>query len=73
MSHCGSMCGDIEDMGTPSAPPIMEIGQEEDNCLGIEKEIEDEICREAGVENIAGDTTSHLHRDAPFGERYFES
>lgn len=70
MSHWGSMYGDIEDIGTPSAPPIMETGLEEDNSLGIEKEIEDDICR---VENIAADSTSHLYRDAEPGGRYFHN
>lgn len=64
-----------EDIGTPSAPPIMDIGPE-DNMVELEKEIEqieDEICREAGVEsnhqvNI-GDTVSQLYKDAEFSER----
>lgn len=72
------MYWDMEDMGTPSAPPIMETGQE-DNSLEIETEIEqieDEICREAGVESnqgnmgcIADDKSWHLYRDAEFVER----
>ncbi|CAG7872448.1 unnamed protein product [Brassica rapa] len=61
-----------EDIGTPSAPPIMDIG-EDDNIVELEKEIEqieDEICREVGVEShhqqvniggLAGDTVSHLY------------
>ncbi|XP_048591236.1 uncharacterized protein LOC111198718 [Brassica napus] len=54
-----------EDIGTPSAPPIMDIG-EDDNIVELEKEIEqieDEICREAGVDigGLAGDTVSHLY------------
>lgn len=71
-----------EDMGTPSAPPIMDIG-EDDNIVELEKEIEqieDEICREAGVEShhqqvnigcIAGDTVSHLYPE--FSGRYASS
>uniref|UniRef100_A0A0D3DBR4 MHD1 domain-containing protein n=2 Tax=Brassica oleracea var. oleracea TaxID=109376 RepID=A0A0D3DBR4_BRAOL len=73
LSSKGSVYWDSnEDMGTPSAPPIMDIG-EDDNIVELEKEIEqieDEICREAGVEShhqqvnigcIAGDTVSHLY------------
>ncbi|KFK31308.1 hypothetical protein AALP_AA6G095900 [Arabis alpina] len=56
VSHWGSMYGDLEDIGTPSAPPIMETG-----LLGTEMETEDEIC-------IATDSTSHLGRDAEPGE-----
>lgn len=61
-----------EDIGTPSAPPIMDIGPE-DNIVELEKEIEqieDEICREAGLEtNHFGDTVSQLYKDAEFIER----
>ncbi|XP_013691092.2 uncharacterized protein LOC106395115 [Brassica napus] len=73
LSSKGSVYWDSnEDIGTPSAPPIMDIG-EDDNIAELEKEIEhieDEICREAGVEShhqqlnigcIAGDTVSHLY------------
>lgn len=60
------MYWDIEDIRTPSAPPIME-----DNIsLEIEKEfeqIEDEIC---GVESNQGNMgTIASDRDAEFGER----
>ncbi|WZY76495.1 hypothetical protein YC2023_022879 [Brassica napus] len=54
LSSKGSVYWDSnEDIGTPSAPPIMDIG-EDDNIAELEKEIEhieDEICREAGVES----------------------
>lgn len=65
-----------EDIGTPSAPPIMDIGPE-DNIVELEKEIEqieDEICREAGLEtNHFGDTVSQLYKDAEFIESVRET
>ncbi|CAH2044804.1 unnamed protein product, partial [Thlaspi arvense] len=77
LSSKGTVYWETEDLGTPSAPPIMDIGQE-DNSLEIEKEIEqieDEICREAGVESnqenigcIAGDISSHFYKNADFAE-----
>lgn len=63
------MYWDLEDIRTPSAPPIMEIGQEENISVEIEK-IEDEICREAGVES-SNQSSTHLYRVEEFGERYF--
>ncbi|KAF8105660.1 hypothetical protein N665_0157s0225 [Sinapis alba] len=75
LSSKGSVYWDsTEDIGTPSAPPIMDIEQE-DNIVELEKEIEeieDEICREAGVESnhqvniggVTGDTVSHLYSDS---------
>ncbi|CAH8363075.1 unnamed protein product [Eruca vesicaria subsp. sativa] len=76
LSSKGSVYWDAtEDIGTPSAPPIMDIG-DGDNIVELEKEIEeieDEICREAGVESIhqghiggitGGDTVSHLYSDS---------
>ncbi|CAN8265714.1 unnamed protein product [Cochlearia groenlandica] len=76
LSSKGSVYWDMEDIGTPSAPPIIEIGEEEDNNLVVEKEIEeigDEICREEVVEsnqgNIAGsDCVLNSYKDAEFGE-----
>ncbi|XP_010442250.1 PREDICTED: uncharacterized protein LOC104725316 [Camelina sativa] len=62
LSSKGSVYWDIEDIRTPSAPPIMETRQEDNISLQIENEtelIEDEICR---VGTIASD------RDAEFGE-----
>ncbi|CAA7035193.1 unnamed protein product [Microthlaspi erraticum] len=77
LSSKGSVYWDMEDMGTPSAPPIMESGQE-DNSLEMEREIEqieDEICREAGVDSnqvnmggIADYKSSQLYIDAEIGE-----
>ncbi|XP_010482077.1 PREDICTED: uncharacterized protein LOC104760812 [Camelina sativa] len=67
LSSKGSVYWDIEDIRTPSAPPIMEIGQEDNISLEIENEIEqieDEICK---VGNIAN------HRDAEFGESVKET
>jgi len=68
---------DLEDIRTPSAPPIMESGQEDSISLEIEKDIqkiEDEICGEAGVESSKQESmrsSSHLYRVEEFGERYF--
>ncbi|KAL1219602.1 hypothetical protein V5N11_009729 [Cardamine amara subsp. amara] len=50
LSSKGSVYWDTEDIRTPSAPPIMEIEQEDKINLELEKEIgqiEDKICREA--------------------------
>ncbi|EOA14637.1 hypothetical protein CARUB_v10027895mg [Capsella rubella] len=67
LSSKGSVYWDLEDIRTPSAPPIMEIGQEDNISLEIEKEIEqieDEIC---GVDTITND------RDAEIGESVKET
>ncbi|XP_010552075.1 PREDICTED: uncharacterized protein LOC104822527 [Tarenaya hassleriana] len=76
-SRDSSSYGNVEDMGTPSAPPIMEIGQE-DRELGMDNEAEPSeggICRQAELENhhrniggVAGDSSSHMYPDVELEE-----
>ncbi|AED95650.1 portal protein [Arabidopsis thaliana] len=79
LSSKGSVYWDLEDIRTPSAPPIMESGQEDSISLEIEKDIqkiEDEICGEAGVESSKQESmrsSSHLYRVEEFGESVKDS